>query len=923
MFSGFVGRVVLGCSLFCFGWANAVCLHSAELWSSDESWSNGVPTAGEVVTIPAGSEILLDLSPPDLGGLIVKGRLLFDNQDVDLTSKWILVDGGSLQIGSPSKPYLAEASITLTGVDESEEISGGHHSLGTKFLAVINAGSLRVHGKRAREVGWTQLASHALEGAMELTLAQEVEWLPGDVIVIAPSGFDPREAEEVTITSINDRTISFTPSLEFDHWGELQTIGGHSVDERAEVACLTRNIVIQGDSDSDVSDFGGHLMFGPGATIRIEGVEFRKMGQKGHAGRYPIHWHLAGDREGDYARGNSIHHSYHRAIVTHGTSNVLVENNVAFDVWSHTFVPSEDGSERGNRFLGNLGILTRRLALADYTFPESAGGASFQSEGRPGVFWMRNPDHVLVGNHAAGAVNGIGFFYDGPSLDRSWTGVFSGNLAHSCLGPSGTAADRYPGVTVGYGLFMEDQAQPDEIRFERFAAYKNTLSGLWLEAPEQIATGAVLADNGTGAILFQATLENSVIVGQSANRIGELPQIGTGKSGGVQILSGSGLKRPRLRNIDFIDQRDAAIVMLGRNLHPLSTLENLSFQNTQACWIAEPNQLVGGFTDATGSLRGDGIPAFIHGKEPLAQAQETLFDATLNAWITPLNALFYLSLTDLSPESPAIGYTTLSRASEKAQLPSTGLKRRSPSLSAYLKKNASYRIEHFNPLPEGIRFASSGSQSDSIVLETPDYETVFVYPEAKFTHGISAPDFNHPATLASSVAKVIDSDQGTYFLDSSTQILHQRLDGEQAVFAFREQYGTLDLSDAETRWRSQHFGYFNSQDQAAQSPWGDFGDPDRDGLANLMEYFLDTNPLQASAPLTLDPGQARLSFTSNPEASDFEAVVFYSSDLVNWFADTDMQTQLLPNGSLQTWATASSLQAGHSLFMKLKVERKP
>lgn len=895
-----------------------------DLWSAASTWPNEIPEAGEIVTIPAGSSIYLDTDTPALGGLRIEGELIFTDQNLRLTSRWILVDGGQLTIGSQNTPYSSKAQITLTGTSETENIAAGHGHIGTKFIGAVNGGTLELHGTRAQTRNWTQLAEHALTNATQLTLAQPVEWKTGDRLVIAPSGFDPTEAEEVTITSINNQVVQFTPALQHDHWGELQTIGGHIIDERAEVACLTRNILIQGNEASANSDFGGHLMFGPNTTIHIEGVEFNRMGQKGHAARYPIHWHLAGNRSGDYARGNSIHHSYHRAIVTHGTSNVLVENNVAFDVRSHTYVPSENGTERGNRYIGNLGILTRRLAVADYTFPESAAGASFQSEGRPGIFWMQNPDHILIGNHAAGVVNGMGFFYDGPSLDNSWTGIFANNVAHACFGPTSSTADQYPSTTVGYGLFMEDQTKPEEIRFTDFTAYKNSLSGIWLEAPSQIAKNATLADNGIGAILFQSTLEDSVIVGQSANTIGDLPQIGTSKSGGIQILSGSSLKAPQLRNIDFIDQRDAGIVMLDNKLHPLSTFENLTFQNTQPpCWIEEPDQLVGGFTDLDGSLRSDGIPVFIHGKEPLAKTDETIFDATINAWVTPLSALQYLSLTDLNPEAEEIGYTTLSRETEIAKLPDTSLSGQSPTLSAYLKKNSTYRMGRFDPLPEGIRISITGKLSDHISLEISEYEAAFVYHEATTTYGISTPDFENPAPFASTIAEVIESDQAIWFHDPSTQTLHQRLDSNQAIFAFKQQNGILDLNNPETLWRFQNFGYFNSQDNAADSRWGDSGDPDRDGLENQLEYFLDTNPLHASNPLTLDPSQRRLSFSINPEASEFNAVVSYSSDLVNWLADTEIQTDFLPDDIVRMNATAPSLDSDQFLFMKLEVQRTP
>ena len=88
-------------------------------------------------------------------------------------------------------------------------------------------------------------------------------------------------------------------------------------------------------------------------TQNIEGVEFTDMGQPGLEARYNFHWHLAGDREGDYLRNSSIHHSLQRAVVVHQTDNVLVENVVAFNVLNHAFIPAEDGNEVDNTFIFN------------------------------------------------------------------------------------------------------------------------------------------------------------------------------------------------------------------------------------------------------------------------------------------------------------------------------------------------------------------------------------------------------------------------------------------------------------------------------------------------------------------------------------------------------------------------------------------
>src|SRR5690606_38829252 len=50
------------------------------LWSDSSTWSGGdVPQAGDIVTIGAGLDVVLDVSPPDLNGVEVEGKLSFSN----------------------------------------------------------------------------------------------------------------------------------------------------------------------------------------------------------------------------------------------------------------------------------------------------------------------------------------------------------------------------------------------------------------------------------------------------------------------------------------------------------------------------------------------------------------------------------------------------------------------------------------------------------------------------------------------------------------------------------------------------------------------------------------------------------------------------------------------------------------------------
>ena len=534
-------------------------------WST---WASGVGP-GDVVTIPAGTTVLLDTDTPTLGGLTVHGTLRFeDARDLRLTSKYVLVEGrgARLEVGTEADPFEHRATITLVGRESLENVWTGMHQAGTKVLAVVAGASLELHGAAAAKRSWTQLGATARAGATRLTLAEPVGWEPGDRIALAPSGYSAWEAEELTVQAVsgNGRTITVAPALAHDHWGETQTYthgDGRTivVDQRAEVGLLTRNVVIEGDSRSARYDtpgpwlhyksdrfnfpgtfydpgFGGHVFFHMAAGVRIEGVELRRLGQTGHAARYPVHWHHNGNSAGDYIRNSSIHHSFQRGIVTHQTSNVLVEDNVLYRVLNHALVPGEDGlpNEAGNRYERNLVMLvvpprhldgTELNGYTDFAFPDFVRQTeSAQDENQSSCLWTTQPNVVVRGNRCGGVTNGAGYFYTGDGgIPKAHLNVdFEGNVAHS-IGHYNAPRFDYPPKAAGSGLLVTETvvtslAPPQT--WGGLVAYRCGVAGVWSDArgnERQTFERAVLVDNTMGMLVeLGGTLKDALVVGATA-----------------------------------------------------------------------------------------------------------------------------------------------------------------------------------------------------------------------------------------------------------------------------------------------------------------------------------------------------------------------------------------------------------------------
>src|SRR5262252_3406810 len=325
-----------------------------ERWSNPATWPDRkVPRAGDSVTIERGKDVLLDVSPPLLGGLHIEGKLSFsDKTDIELTTEWIMVHG-ELEIGTEAKPHTRKATITLTDNVKDEDFGGmGGNDRSDRGIMMMGGGTLNLHGNRTNS--WTKLSKTAAAGSNSIEVLNATGWRTGDMIVLASTDFDAHQAERRTIAAIRGNTITLDKKLDYMHYGKIT----FDVDERGEVGMLSRNILIQASPDADQTLFGGHIMAMIGSKMFIEGVELNRMGQNMHLARYPIHWHLIGDAKGQYIKNSAVHDTYSRCVTVHGTNYLNIENNVTYNNIGHCFF-LEDGVEHDNQYVHNLGILTK------------------------------------------------------------------------------------------------------------------------------------------------------------------------------------------------------------------------------------------------------------------------------------------------------------------------------------------------------------------------------------------------------------------------------------------------------------------------------------------------------------------------------------------------------------------------------------
>lgn len=562
-------------------------------WSSPATWGGALPGPTSNVVIQTGSLLLLDTDAA-VRSITVCGELRFDRRNLALSADWIMVHGdGKLAVGSEAEPFEQRATITLNGSDPTASVMG----MGTKLLGTMARGKIEIIGPA--RTWWTRLGATVTAGSRQIRLASATDWRVGERIVIASSDYNPAEAEQRTIIAIDGALLTLDTPLAFRHFGEIQTFAGRSVDTRAPVALLDRNVVIQGDAGSTASGFGGHVMLmgSPGASVRVRGIRLDRMGQFNRLGRYPFHWHLRRNAAGDYIRGAVVTGSLHRGIVIHGTDNVVVEDNVVFDTPGHSYM-TEDGSERGNTFRRNLGLLTRAIS----TVPTDPVLRS-QNNNQAATFWIKGPNNRFIDNVAAGGEHTAYWFDDVGRVDAA-AFEFRGNSASSYLVGRGVTAWCCAGDKGAIWITGDGYDGPHgPFNLEQNTLYKNN-EAFWA-VPVEDAQGpaevdlhnSLLVGNRVGTSSYG--LRDSLIVGESA--LGnDSDLVGVMEYGGTTRLDG-------IRFVNF--STSGATIYQHRNCHREAgnvEARGIVRQNAklQMCANSEGNDT--SIDDIDGSLSGSG-----------------------------------------------------------------------------------------------------------------------------------------------------------------------------------------------------------------------------------------------------------------------------------------------------------------------------
>jgi len=287
---------------------------------------------------------------------------------------------------------------------------------------------------------------------------------------LAPTpGFFPANTTQSVVSGGNPIDVSYQAKSFYDDHHR-----NYGIDERAEVALLSRNIKLTSVAGqaADANNFiGGHLVAmvsdtgKPAPILQLVGVEIEKFGQ-GLVGRYPVHLHKlpqyqiteaanAGDgniaissstvpangtvvtisgvqgntaanvrswpvtktntsagtfelkdlaSKGAYTSGGiwthatiliqdvSVHHSYNKCYVVHGTGNADFYNNVCVRTVGQGAYLEDGANITGNQFMRNF-IAGTMAAQTTYSYPQKNGS----------LYW--DGDNLLFSHWPAGIIS--------------------------------------------------------------------------------------------------------------------------------------------------------------------------------------------------------------------------------------------------------------------------------------------------------------------------------------------------------------------------------------------------------------------------------------------------------------------------------------------------------------------------------------
>jgi hypothetical protein len=282
------------------------------VWTDPATWGGTTPTADQEVTISPGHTVYADPN----------ANFLFN------TRKNIVVLGTlRLRPASPSVQHV----IHFTDVNEAAFVGGTMDPVSSDVgLWVMGAGKLDIAG--TTKTAWRHCQCSLQAGANSLPFPVANQgWRFGDDLVVTPTesptvgsrsytGFEQRDLLSQSGSVITVNPLAHPHPIVNGTWSP-------------EVLNLSRNVRIEGEPGRRA-----HIFIRSTSPQIINFAELRYLGVERVTGRYPLHFHHAGDgSRGSQVVGTVVRDAGHHAFVTHISHGVTYQNTIAYNITSDAY----------------------------------------------------------------------------------------------------------------------------------------------------------------------------------------------------------------------------------------------------------------------------------------------------------------------------------------------------------------------------------------------------------------------------------------------------------------------------------------------------------------------------------------------------------------------------------------------------------
>jgi len=398
------------------------------LWSKKASWQNkALPVAGQKVTIDSNMWIVMDITPPNLGSLVVNGKLSFLSnttrpltltltvKDISVYGIFEISGGPDVNNNNATLPFAGDATVVVYGTKGSSLpiVMGEGVYLGAKVIGV--SGQLIAYGQHTTRT-WTRLRTTVNAGSKEVALSKYVNWKAGDEVVLSPTGYfnevgtawssktsisggsSDEKSVIASIRNATDATTHTTYSIltltrAANHTHVCTTRYGQSF--CGAVGLLSRSVRFQSrDSETPgVSSYGFgadlhvfDIVPKTGATavrrgsVYLNNVLFKNFG-KINSDRYAIQFEYTDyNHPASTITNCAFNAGYSMATRAAHTANFTFTNNVALGNWGGGVFITQDNKQ----FVVNSNLLvgTRQLPstlLSSYPWLRPIAGITVQS----------------------------------------------------------------------------------------------------------------------------------------------------------------------------------------------------------------------------------------------------------------------------------------------------------------------------------------------------------------------------------------------------------------------------------------------------------------------------------------------------------------------------------------------------------------